>query len=61
MKTLEQQIADTEAAIAEIEEQLSQGNATDPEIFSRHAALNQQLENVMAEWEQASEALEELR
>ena len=61
VKTLEQQIADTEAAIAEIEEQLSQGNATDPEIFSRHAALNQELENVMAEWEQASEALEELR
>jgi ATP-binding cassette subfamily F protein 3 len=61
VKTLEQQIADTEASIAEIEEQLSQGNATDPEIFSRHAALNQELENVMAEWEQASEALEELR
>ncbi len=61
VKQLEQQIADTEAAIAEIEEQLSQGNASDPEIFSRHAALNQELENVMLEWEQASEALEELR
>ena len=61
VRTLEQQIADIETAIAEIEERLSQGNATDPEIFSRHAALNQELENVMAEWEQAGEALEELK
>lgn len=61
MKQLEQQIADTEAAIAAIEEQLSQGNTTDPEIFSRHASLNQQLEDVMAQWEQASEALEEIK
>ena len=59
VKTLEQQIADTEAAIAEIERQLSQGNASDPQIFSRHAELNRQLEDVMAEWEQASEDLEE--
>jgi len=61
VKQLEQQIADTEAAIAAIEEQLSQGNTTDPEIFSRHASLNQQLEDVMAQWEQASEALEEIK
>lgn len=61
VKTLEQQIADTEAAIAEIEEQLSHGTAPDSEIFSRHATLNQQLEEVMAEWEQASEELEELK
>lgn len=61
VKQLEQQIADTEAAIAAIEEQLSQGNTTDPEIFSHHASLNQQLEDVMAQWEQASEALEEIK
>lgn len=61
VKQLEQQIADTEAAIAAIEEQLSQGNTTDPKIFSRHASLNQQLEDVMAQWEQASEALEEIK
>ena len=61
VKTLEQQIADTEAAIAEIEEQLAQGNATDPEIYTKHAALNSQLEDIMAQWEQASEDLETIK
>ncbi len=61
VKTLEQQIADTEAAIAQIEEMLSQGNASDPEIYTKHAALNQQLEDVMAQWEQASEDLENIK
>ena len=61
VKTLEQQIADTEAAIAEIEEQLAQGNATDPEIYTKHAALNTQLEDIMAQWEQASEDLETIK
>lgn len=60
VKQLEQQIADTEEAIAEIETQLSQGNASDPEIFSRHAELNKLLENVMAQWELACEDLENL-
>ena len=54
VKLLEQQIADTEAAIADIEAQLSQGNATDPNIFSRHEQLNHQLEEIMAQWEEAS-------
>ena len=61
VKTLEQQIADTEAAIAEIEAQLAQGNATDPEIYTKHAALNTQLEDIMAQWEQASEDLETIK
>ena len=61
VKTLEQQIADTEAAIAQIEEMLSQGNASDPEIYTKHATLNSQLEDVMAQWEQASEDLEKVK
>ena len=61
VKTLEQQIADTEAAIAEIEAQLAQGNASDPEIYTKHAALNTQLEDIMAQWEQASEDLETIK
>ena len=61
VKLLEQQIADTEAAIADIEAQLSQGNATDPNIFSRHEQLNHQLEEIMAQWEEASVELEEKR
>ncbi len=61
VKTLEQQIADTEAAIAEIEAQLAQGNASDPEIYTKHATLNAQLEDIMAQWEQASEDLENIK
>ena len=58
VKTLEQQIADTEAAIADLEEQLSRGNVSDPDIYTRHEALNHRLEDVMAQWEAASEELE---
>ncbi|MBR2146930.1 MAG: ABC-F family ATP-binding cassette domain-containing protein [Muribaculaceae bacterium] len=58
VKTLEQQIADTEAAIADLEEQLSRGNVSDPDIYIRHEALNHRLEDVMAQWEAASEELE---
>ena len=61
VKTLEQKIADTEAAIADIEAQLAQGNASDSEIYTKHAALNTQLEDIMAQWEQASEDLENLK
>ena len=61
VKSLEQQIADTEAAIAEIEAKLSQGNASDPEIFTRHSELNKSLEDVMSQWEQACEELEKLK
>ena len=60
VKNLEQLIADTEAAIAQIEEQLSQGNASDPEIYTKHASLNEKLEDVMMQWEQASEDLNSL-
>ena len=60
VKNLEQLIADTEAAIAQIEEQLSQGNASDPEIYTNHASLNEKLEDVMMQWEQASEDLNSL-
>ena len=58
VKTLEQQIADTEAAIADLEEQLSRGNVSDPDIYTHHEALNHRLEDVMAQWEAASEELE---
>ena len=60
VKNLEQLIADTEAAIAQIEEQLSQGNASDPEIYTKHASLNEKLEDVMMQWEQACEDLNSL-
>ncbi len=60
VKLLEQQIADIEGEITEIEAQLSQGSTDAPEIFTRHAHLSHQLEDVMLQWEQASEELENM-
>ena len=59
VKQLEQQISETEAEIAEIEEKLSKGNVENSDIFSRHAQLNQILEDVMTQWEEAIVELEE--
>ena len=59
VKQLEQQISDTEAEIAEIEEKLSKGNVENSDVFSRHAQLNQILEDVMTQWEEAIVELEE--
>lgn len=61
VKLLEQQICDIESLIADIEDKLSKGNASSPDIFTQHAELNQKLENIMAQWEQASEELEKLK
>lgn len=61
VKQLEQKISDTEAQITEIEEFLANGNTTDTAIFSKHAELNQSLEDTMAQWEQACEELDSAR
>lgn len=61
VKQLEQKISDTEAQITEIEEFLANGNTTDTTIFSKHAELNQSLEDTMAQWEQACEELDSAR
>ena len=61
VKQLEQQICDTESLIAEIECKLSKGDASSPDIFTQHAELNQKLENILAQWEQASEELEKMK
>lgn len=53
VKKLEDRITELECEIANIERELSAGVATDPEIYSRHARLNAELEETMQEWENA--------
>ena len=60
VKRLEERIAELEAQIADIEDQLSRGNAVDSDIYDRHAALNQELNDTMQAWEEASEVNEQI-
>lgn len=57
VKTLEEQINGLEGQIAEIEKQLATASSSDLDIYYRHADLNKQLNEVMEQWETASEAL----
>ncbi len=61
VKQLEQQINETESQIVEIEDRLSKGSSISSEIYSKHAELNEELENIMTLWEQASNELEALK
>ena len=53
-------IAETEKAIAEVEATLASGD-TSQELFDKYAALKAQLEKEMIEWEEATEAYENLK
>ena len=53
-------IAETEKAIAEVEATLASGD-TSQELFDKYAALKAQLEQEMTEWEEATEAYENLK
>ena len=53
-------IAETEKAIAEVEATLASGD-TSQELFDKYAALKAQLEKEMTEWEEATEAYENLK
>ena len=57
VKQLEELINDLEQKIKEIEDELATGASSDPDIYTRHAQLNTQLEETMLEWEEASEQL----
>lgn len=62
VKSLEEVINDTEAQIAQIEEQLAKGGTgAAPDIYNLHAQLTQQLEETMVEWEHACEELEAIK
>lgn len=58
----EAEVARLEAAVHEIEAQLADpAAAADPDIYSRHAQANKDLENAMSVWELASMELDELQ
>lgn len=57
----ETEIARLEGVVKEIEAQLATGDATDADIYTRHAAATKDLENAMSIWELASLELEELQ
>lgn len=57
---LEKQIEKYEEEIKQIEDILSTGANTDPDIYDKHASIKKQLENAMSEWELASEELDRI-
>ena len=57
VKQLEERIQQLEDDIAALEHQLEQGLTDDPTIYDRHAALHRDLDDTMAQWEEASLAL----
>ena len=58
VKKLEERITELEGQIAVIEDRLAQGITDDPDIYNRHGALQKELEQTLADWEEASLALE---
>jgi len=59
VKTLETKIAELEEQIAQVEKQLEQASSSDLDIYYKHSQLSRELEDVMAQWEQAGQALEQ--
>ena len=61
VKTLEAKIAELEQQLADIEDKLSTASSEDLDIYYTHSKINRELEEVMANWEQASEELEKVK
>ncbi len=59
VKQLEERINELEGKIQEIEDELATGASSDPDIYTRHAQLNKELEDTMVEWEEASELIQD--
>ncbi len=58
VKTLEAKIAELEQKLADIEQQLSTATSENLDIYYSHSTISRELQDVMAQWEQASEDLE---
>ena len=58
VKTCETRIAELEQQLAEIEEKLSTASSENLDIYYTHSKISLELENVMAQWEEAGEELE---
>ena len=56
----EQLIADTEKELERLENTLAAGGDIDPTLYTRHAELQDALDQAMEQWEQASAALDDL-
>ncbi len=61
VKTLEAKIAELEQQLADIEDKLSTASSENLDIYYTHSKINRELEEVMANWEQASEELEKAK
>ncbi|MBQ3732104.1 MAG: ABC transporter ATP-binding protein, partial [Muribaculaceae bacterium] len=61
VKTLEARIAELEQQLADIEDQLTTASSENLDIYYTHSKINRELEEVMAQWEQAGEELERVR
>ena len=61
VKALEGKIAELEQQLADIEDKLSTASSEDLDIYYTHSKINRELEEVMANWEQASEDLEKVK
>ena len=58
VKSIEAKIAELEQKLAEIEDKLSTAGSKDLNIYYTHSQVSRELEDVMAQWEQASAELE---
>ncbi len=61
VKTLEARIAELEQQLADIEDQLTTASSENLDIYYTHSKINRELEEIMAQWEQAGEELERVR
>ena len=61
VKTLEAKIAELEQQLADIEEKLSMASSEDLNIYYTHSQISRELEEVMANWEEAGEELEKAK
>ena len=61
VKTLETKIAELEQQLADIEDKLSTATSEDVDIYYKHSQISRELDDVMANWEQAGEELEKAK
>ena len=61
VKTLEARIAELEQQLTEIEDKLAVATSENLDIYYTHSKISRELEEVMAQWEQAGEELEQVK
>ena len=61
VKTLETKIAELEQRLADIEDQLATATSENLDVYYTHSKISRELEEVMAQWEEAGEELEKVR